>query len=376
MNKKSLKKWCSEKYKNSKIAKFMSKFYINYTARVIIYAIMFLVTILLSLLFFKLAFNVEEAKVITYQETGAVDYKVYLKPNEFYETPYLGKDMFYVASLIKNIDANINYQFMIQEPVDGTISYEIIGNLIIAGDQGNSKLYEKEYVLKDKKNEKLKNQNVITINDNIVIDYDYYNNIANSFKSTYGVDASSNLNVYVRIYKNANKDSKGININETSQISLTIPLTQKTLNVQLNDTGINSSKSIVRESKTTFSNIFSGILSLVLFVCSVALILRTLELLFLLLPKKSKYDIFIKKTLNEYDRLIVETPSEPKFYDKEIIKINKFNELLDARDNLKRPIMYYNLIKHEKSYFYIENGNTVYLLIVKAVDLETEKKHK
>ena len=50
--------------------------------------------------------------------------------------------------------------------------------------------------------------------------------------------------------------------------------------------------------------------------------------------------------------------------------------MLDARDNLKKPILYYNIVKHEKCYFYLENENTVYLLILKAVDIETEKNNK
>jgi len=86
--------------------------------------------------------------------------------------------------------------------------------------------------------------------------------------------------------------------------------------------------------------------------------------------KRNKYDKFVKKIITEYDRLIVETETKPRLENKEIIKIRKFEELLDARDNLKRPIMYHTVTKHQKCYFYIEKDNTIYLLIIKAVDLE------
>ena len=79
------------------------KYYIGYTARVIICAVAFLSCMLLSFLFLTKTLQVEEARVVNYQENGTLDYKVYLKPNEFYEQEYLEKGMFYIASIIKNI---------------------------------------------------------------------------------------------------------------------------------------------------------------------------------------------------------------------------------------------------------------------------------
>lgn len=384
MNKKSKKTAEVKTEKKNKVGlkgmkdsakKFADKHYISYTMRIVICAVGFFLCIGLSFLFLTKTLDIEEEKVVNYQEIGTLDYKVYLKPNEFYEQEYLDKNMYYIASLIKNITVDANYQFIIEQPVDTNFSYQVIGKLTISGDQGASKLYEKEYVLVDKKLPAATGTTVQSINEPIVIDYDYYNEVANRFKSTYGVDAQSDLTLYIRVNKTAKNEAQEININETSNMSLTIPLTQRTLDIQLNDTGINSTKSIVKESKVSFGNIFFGILSFVIFVISVAFILKTLELLFLLVPKKSKYDKYVNKILSEYDRLIVETPTSPRLEGKEIIKIKRFEEMLDARDNLKRPIMYHVLVPHQKCYFYIENDNTIYLLTIKATDLEgTEEK--
>jgi len=76
------------------------------------------------------------------------------------------------------------------------------------------------------------------------------------------------------------------------------------------------------------------------------------------------------KLLNEYDRLIVETITPPNLNKKNIIKINKFEELLDVRDNLKRPIIYHNLVKHHKAYFYVDSHPDFYLFVLKANDVE------
>ena len=73
----------------------------------------------------------------------------------------------------------------------------------------------------------------------------------------------------------------------------------------------------------------------------------------------------------EYDRLIVETKTPPRFDDMNIIKIMKFEELMDARDTLKQPIMYYNISSHNKCYFFIKHDDDVYLTVIKAVDVES-----
>lgn len=386
MNKKSKKieKQSIEKQKNEKkpkndvlkdiqdkSKKIADKYYIGYTTRVVICAVCFFTCMLLSFFFLTKTLQVEEAKVVNYQEMGNLDYKVYLKPNEFYEQEYLGKGKYYIASIIKNITVDMSYQFLIEQPVDTNFSYQIVAKLSIAGDQGKNTLYEKEYILVDKKATPVTGTTMQSIKENVVIDYDYYNDLANRFKSTFGVDATSDLTLYMRVNKSALNSKEEINVNETSNMSLTIPLTQKTLNVQLNDTGINNTRSIVKESKVSFGNIFFGILCFVIFIIAVASILKTLELLFVLVPKKSKYDKYIGKILNEYDRLIVETPSDLRTENKEIIKIKRFEELLDARDNLKRPIMYHVLVPHQKCQFYIESENIVYLLTIKSPDLET-----
>lgn len=347
----------------------VKKYYIGYTARLVVFAVAFVTLLITSIFLFMKSFSVEEAKVINYQERGSLDYKVYLKPNDFYETDYLNKNMYYIASLIKNINVDMNYQFIIDEPANINLGYEVVGKLTISGDSGKNKLYEKEYKLSDKKEVVVENKRTQSIKENLVIDYDYYNDLANSFKQTFGVDATSDLIIYIKLYKDV-ENGKQIDINETSEMNLSIPLSQKTLNIKINDTGLNNSNSIVDESKVNLGNIFLAIVAFVLFVGAVALILRLLELIFLLRTDESNYDKLVKRILTEYDRLIVETESAPNLEDKNIIKIKRFQELLDARDNLKKPIMYHSLVEHHKCYFYIEQENSCYLLTVKAVDLE------
>ena len=49
-------------------------------------------------------------------------------------------------------------------------------------------------------------------------------------------------------------------------------------------------------------------------------------------------------------------------------------ELLDVRDNLKMPIIYVNIVKHQKGLFYIKNDNDIYMITIKNIDLVNSKK--
>lgn len=310
----------------------------------------------------------DNKKVINYNEKGNLDYKVYLKENDFYETEYLTKGMYYIASLIDKIDIDFTYDFSIDDKADMDFSYRIVGNLKITDELEKNTFFQKEYVLLETKNTKLTDEKKYSLNQNLSIDYNYYNKIANDFKSIYGLDTSSSLTIYLVIDKNV-KNADETLVYNNNQISVKIPLSQRAIDIKMDDTGIENSKAITKEQPLELSSYIFVVLAIILFIFSVATLLKLLEVLTLLMPKKSKYEKYIERILKEYDRLIAETLSAPKFNDKNIVKIGKIEELLDIRDNLKLPIMYYNEKNKNESYFYIEKDNNLYLMTVKEKDI-------
>lgn len=86
--------------------------------------------------------------------------------------------------------------------------------------------------------------------------------------------------------------------------------------------------------------------------------------------KVTNYDKYVNKLLKEYDRLIIEIKTKIVMKKYNIIEVKSFTELLDVRDNLKEPIIYYNVIKHIEGIFYIKSHNDIYLLTIKNKDLE------
>lgn len=372
--------------KNNKQFRFMDKLnlilnkllkkrvHFSYNMRLALVLGLFLLGILGCYGCFKQSVHVEERKIIGYTENGSSNYKVYLKPNDFYESEYLdgNPNSTYVASIIKNVSIDFNYKFNIDIPIDYNLNYDVIAKLTIYNAEGTSVMFEKEYELLKNKQLKGKNKNGFEVKENIPIDYTYYNNLASNFKVTYGLESQSNLTVYIRF----NKDIKNYSVNPNSQMSVKIPLSERAIQIKIDDSGINNSNSIIKDTSVSLTNVLFVVLGFVMLILTIAFLLELLELLMTLVPQSSEYDKALKKILREYDRLIVETSTFVDFSDKNVIKLRKFSELLDARDNLKLPIMYHDVIKHHKSNFYIKQNKTIYLYVMKSSDLELNKNNK
>ena len=347
--------------------------YIDFKLRLIGYTLTFITLFVLTIIFLQGTFSTEASKLINYNENSNLDYKVYLKANEFYETNYLGKNKVYVASLIDNVEISFKYNYNIEKPSDVDFNYSIVAKLTIDDGTSKNNYFEKEYVLLSNKVASIKEGTNYNLNEKVIIDYDYYNSLANSFKQQYGVDTTSNLTVYLKVNKKSDIENANNSI-ENSTMFVKIPLSEKSVNIELNYQDINNSNYIIQENDSKLDNIVFGILSLISLAATLIFTVQLIRLLTLLRGKKSAYDKYINKILNEYDRLIVENGTGPDTKTTNVIKISQFDELLDVRDNLKLPIMYYVIAKHTKCCFYIKHNRDLYLMVVKAVDLEEENK--
>ena len=79
--------------------------------------------------------------------------------------------------------------------------------------------------------------------------------------------------------------------------------------------------------------------------------------------------------MKEYDRIIVTLSKMPNLDEYKIIEVDSFEELLDAKQNLDKPILHIEIHKNQKSCFLILSGNEAYRYILKEVDLHNEKKY-
>lgn len=350
------------------------KSYVSYERRVLLYFIIVIGCLVLAASFLTKSFSTDSREHITSKENSYVDYKVYLKKNDFYEKNYLDKDMIYVASLIKRIDIKIDYLFNIEEKSNVEFTYDVTGVLSITDTDGKNTFFEKEYELLPSTIENMKSGRQKYINKSISIDYDYYNNIANKFRSDYGIDTKSNLIVYFKVKKKGDENNKFELKDDNSTMSLTIPLSEKAINIQMDYKAINKNAELYSAPSPVLTNYTDALISVALVGVATIFVIPLIKLLKNFRTKKSAYDKYIDKILNEYDRLIVETTTAPKNDVDNVIKVESFEELLDVRDNLSLPIKYYIINKHQKCNFYINHDKELYLLALKAVDFEEDKK--
>ena len=114
-------------------------------------------------------------KYIEYNENSDIDYKVYLKENEFYKEKYLEKGNSYIASLIESIKTEFKYTINFNEELDYNYSYKISADVDVEDENSDTTLYhfQENLVKKESKNSVKEN----TIKENIDIDYEHYNNL-------------------------------------------------------------------------------------------------------------------------------------------------------------------------------------------------------
>ncbi len=356
--------------KNIKKEKFLLKLFLC--------AFFFGLFVIVGFKFITNALSTNSDEKLHFQEKGNIKYSVCLKDNAFFEDECLDSNMSYVASLIKNISLDFNYQFNGNyDNLASSIDYEIGAKLIIENKDTKTKYYEKDYVLVPKTTDSVKNSGTLyNLDKKVNIDYEYYNSIATNFKSQYGVDSQSYLEVFLNTYNNVNPKYKDIPTN--AQISVRIPLSQKAIEINFNtqEININIEKYIISKAViiNDYQKLIAGIIS---FFLSLLFLSFTIVIIKRYTKKISKYDKFINKILKEYDRLIVETATFPDEKKYNVLLINNFNELVDVRDNLRTPIMFYNIKDHKISIFYILNDNNLYLYIVNSKDInDGDKKYE
>lgn len=343
--------------------------YLGYYSRLIFNVILFLSLVVTSYIFINKSIVIQEAKNVSYEEHGNTDYKVFLKDNIYYEDKYLDKNMSYIANLIDYISVDYNYKFKADTLFDGEYSYKIRADLEILNAENKTLFFTKKYDLIKEKTFTIENQNEYNIVENIKIDYDHYNSLANGFKSSYGVDTESNLIIYLDIYRNIDQNSiNNPNINGKGTIKLTIPLSEKAINIKMDSMEINNKNVITSLDDYYLEDIKYLIIGIISLIVSLYLFIKIVKRLSRLSISPTDYDKTLKKILNQYDRLIVTTSSMPNLEKNNIIKLKEFVELLDAKDNLHKPIFFIEVTPHQKAYFFIQDDDNIILFTLKNID--------
>ena len=302
--------------------------------------------------------------VANYSSKPTIDYKVYLKPNKFYEQRYLTKDKKYISNIIDYIEVDFNYLFNSSKSIDYTYTYKVDLNVSSQYELNGSvaELWKKNYNIVPLKTVSNNGMSVKT-NEKIKIDYAKYDNLAKGFREEYGVVAETKLTVNIDVSINGKLGSDGMS--EAKTITLTMPLNKAVTDVSvLGDSA--TTKNITKDIKgETNVNYVLLIPAIFLALVSAPLTAITFYKLFKI-TNVSQYIVEQKKILKSYGDIIAEVTTKPDLLDLKIIEVKNFEDLINIEEELRVPIIFYELSGKDESWFIITSGTQAYRYILKS----------
>ena len=189
--------------------------------------------------------NKNNKTIYAYAIKQNLNYEVELYKNSIFEVDKLEMNQTYVSNVVKNINANFNYEYSNSRNIPLVYSYIVTGKVvaeyILPDEDKKSSLWSKEYEILSKKISETTG-NIIELNDSFVIDYDYFNSIASDLRNQIKLPITSYISIDVKISVNGSVGRKAVN--DTQIINLKFPLQQQAFKItnKYNDTYFNEIK--------------------------------------------------------------------------------------------------------------------------------------
>ncbi len=364
----------SEKEKNKRAA-----YRKNREKWIFVQAVIVVILTLAVLISSIVAVQLKSKYYIGYREGGSIDYNVFLKENEFFEQTYLGKDQSYVASLIDKIIADFSYEIdMDTDDVNYRYSYSIKSRLEIMDDTSDVAIFNPERELVNKQNLAQSSSNKLKINEIVVLNYDEYNDLANNFLDTYDLKSTtSNIVVTLEVDVLSDCDAFTGSAVDTYTSELRIPLTTKTVNIQMTSAVPSEEAKMIACTRGVGSEAFKTT-AIVLGVLDVIMVLLLVAFIYFTRTPDITYTARVKKILSQYKSYIQRINNLFETCGYQIIMVDTFEEMLEIRDTIQSPILMYENADKTCAKFMIPTDSKllyVYKIEVEGyVEPETEAK--
>lgn len=335
------------------------------------------VGMLIILLIASLSLTFKKEYALRYTEHSDLDYNVYLKSNNFYGTKFLPKDKNYISTLIEYIDADFSYDFTSEENIDLDYSYYIKATLLVDTATGKN-IYKKEDMILEKQSFSKENNTKFDISENVKIDYDRYNNIASNFINQYDINANSKVVVALYVDVDGKHSDFDKSISDKAVVSLEIPLTNKTVDINMNYELSNDVNAILQYRSTRISHPVLFTVSIILAVLDVVAIVAIIYYVVSNRDNKVLYSKKLNKILRDYNKYLSQVigtgDAEELIHTKtmEIENVMDFDDLINIRDILEKPILYRETIPNKETVFYIIENNICYLYTMRVENMKNK----
>ena len=339
-----------------------------------IFGIIAIIVFAFSILFIGIYIKNNLDYYVTYTEKSDIDYKVFLKDNDYFKSKYLGKNTKYIASLIDHISTDFEYELAFPDAdINYNYLYKIMAEVKVKDKDDDITYYEYAEELYNSK--ALNSENKIKIQKQLDIDYNKYNDLVSSFVNDYDLDRSTStlkISMYVMMLDNENEYLNEIKDNKV--IGLNIPLTTKTISIDINSDLQNSdsTKILVHPQENSKEFLVIGII----WMFSSLVIGAFLVIYYF--KNRTPHAIYkkkIKKIMNNYGSFIQEIDNSRKIGASVVYKLKTFDDLLEVRDTIQKPILMIHNDKNTGTFFIIPaNEFTIYCYAIRVIDIVASKK--
>ena len=318
-------------------------------------------------------FNLNKTYYVGYTEDSDLDYKVFLKENSYFKEPFLEKDGEYISSLIDYIDADFDYTIKMNEDISNyKYTYKIVADVSVKGKNSDNYIYREEEVLVEKDTFYANNQEKVLIHEDVIIDYNKYNDLITNFVTTYKLDdvvSNLSLSMYVNV------DGSCLDYEEESSsesvIKLDIPLTGNTLSIDLNYDLVDNVDGVIACKEDNQYAFLALVISILFFVGGVYLVVSLIKFIYSTRTAEGIYSRELKKILNGYSSYIQKINNNFDMTGYQVLKVDTFNDMLEIRDTIQEPILMVENEEKSGTYFLIPSKTRVlYSYRLKVSDIK------
>lgn len=294
---------------------------------------------------------------VTYSENAKVNYKVCPVKED---SVCMEEDGVYNSSRIKNINATFDYNIDFEKNIPYELTYHISAITNIYDKENPSKvLYTNNELIVDRTTIS-DNKSSLNIYKDVTYDYLSDNSYVVSYKDVYSKDYIADVKIV--LFLDEEDESREV-------ASITSPLNSKSFEITKSNTfNKNQLLSTSTNGWNKYTLIFAVMASL-LIIIALILLMRVTRLVMKVTNNRTKYQQKLMQILREYDRIIViardgyETNKA-----RETVKLGSFDELLDIKDNLNKPIIF-SKVSEIKCEFIVEDDEKLYKYVLKDEDV-------
>ncbi len=304
-------------------------------AQIAVLIVLAVLTAIFTFVYFKL----NKEYYIEYTENGNVNYMVQLKENGFYDEEWLGENQAYVASLIKNVLLDMEYEMNMGDNVDFSYKYSVNANLKVVDNDTKKDILNKPYVIKEESIYTKTNTNNLKIFEQVSIDYGFYNDLNNQFIDKLELnDTTSNLVVTMKVEAIGSSERFENDAENVSTVSLNIPLTNRTVNINMTSSITSNGSKILTNEKDLNQNLFKGFaftmggIDTLLLVCFIFFVYLTRN-------EDINYSIKVKRLYNNYRSYIQKLTNVFDEDGYQVLLLSSFTDMLTIRDTIQSPIL-------------------------------------